>query len=139
MLPHWPLRLYYDGDCPLCAREVALLRRRNGAERLVLIDISQPDFDPASTPFSLIQLQTVLHAQDANGHWLKGLDATYASWLAADLWQLSWLLAWRPLRRLLHPLYRLFCWLRPGLTWLPHPDGASRCTKDRCAPGKRRN
>ena len=38
MLPHWPLRLYYDGDCPLCAREVALLRHRNSAERLVLID-----------------------------------------------------------------------------------------------------
>lgn len=137
MLPRWPLRLYYDGDCPLCVREIALLRRRSSEQRLVLIDISSPAFDPTSTPFETKQLQAVLHAQDAEGTWLKGLDATYASWLAADLWQLSWLLAWRPLRRLLHPLYRLFCWLRPGLTWLPHPDGASRCDRDHCQPPKR--
>ena len=139
MLPRWPLRLYYDGDCPLCAREIALLRRRSSEQRLVLIDISSPAFDPTSTPFETKQLQAVLHAQDAEGTWLKGLDATYASWLAADLWQLSWLLAWRPLRRLLHPLYRLFCWLRPGLTWLPHPDGASRCDRDLCQPKQRQD
>lgn len=85
MLPRWPLRLYYDGDCPLCAREIALLRRRSSEQRLVLIDISSPAFDPTSTPFETKQLQAVLHAQDAEGTWLKGLDATYASWLAADL------------------------------------------------------
>lgn len=140
MLPRWPLRLYYDGNCPLCAREITLLRRRSNEQRLLLIDISRPDFEPRSTPFELNQLQAVLHAQDADGRWLTGLDATYASWLAADLWQLSWLLAWRPLRRLLHPLYSLFCWFRPGLArLLPHPAGASRCDRSHCTPNQRQD
>ena len=44
--PAWPLTLYFDGDCPLCAREIRMLSRHAAPERLLLVDISAEDFDP---------------------------------------------------------------------------------------------
>ncbi len=40
MQPHWPLTLYHDGDCPLCAREIAWLKRNADPARLQLTDIA---------------------------------------------------------------------------------------------------
>ena len=48
MRPTWPLTLYYDGDCPLCAREIHTLRRHASVQRLCLVDISLSDFHPES-------------------------------------------------------------------------------------------
>ena len=47
------LTLLYDGACPLCCREVDMLRRRdqrhNGEQpRLAFVDIDAPDYDPAA-------------------------------------------------------------------------------------------
>ncbi len=136
--PAWPLTLYYDGDCPLCAREIRLLRRRADPQRLQLVDISADDFDATALGFRHRQLQGRLHARFADGHWVSGVEATYWSWLAAGL-GIARLLQWPWLRRLLEPGYRLFCLLRPHLEWLPHPDGARRCKDQHCdLPGRRR-
>ena len=34
---------YYDGACPLCAREIGFYRRQNGADRICWVDISDID------------------------------------------------------------------------------------------------
>lgn len=128
----WPLTLYYDGDCPLCAREINLLRRHAAPEQLQLVDISVAPFDAAALGLAHKTLQDLLHARFADGQWVTGLDATLWSWRAAGLGRWAAPLTWRPLRPLLELGYRLFCRLRPHLEWLPHPDGARRCRSDRC-------
>lgn len=134
--PSWPLTLYYDGACPLCAREIRLLRRHASATRLQLVDIAAAGFDPAPLGLSQVQLQARLHARFADGRWVSGLDATFWSWCAAGLGRWAAPLRWPLLRPLLELAYRLFCRLRPQLNWLPHPDGARRCKADGCAlPG----
>lgn len=100
---NWPLTLYFDGECPLCAREIKLLRGHAVKDRLL--------FD---------------------GRWVTGLDATLWSWRAAGLGFWATPLTWRALRPLLEFGYRLFCRLRPHLAWLPHPDSGSRCVDNRC-------
>lgn len=72
----WPLTLYYDGDCPLCAREIELLRRHAVPQRLLLVDIASADFDPTLLGRSLPEMQARLHARWADGEWLLGLDAS---------------------------------------------------------------
>ncbi|MGA6097274.1 thiol-disulfide oxidoreductase DCC family protein [Stutzerimonas marianensis] len=129
MSPALPLTLFVDGACPLCAREIAWLRRHADPARLQLVDINDPDF--AVEGRSTDQLRAKLHALSANGQWLTGLDATYWSWRAAGLHTWAAPLGWRPLRPLLLAAYRLFSLARPYLAWLPHPDGARRCA-DRC-------
>ncbi|MFT0634756.1 thiol-disulfide oxidoreductase DCC family protein [Pseudomonas sihuiensis] len=132
--PAWPLTLYFDGDCPLCAREIRLLSRHASPQRLLLVDISAADFDPLPLGLSLTAMQNRLHARWADGTWLLGLDASLWSWEAAGLGAWVAPLRWRPLRPLLEWGYRLFCRLRPHLARLPHPDGAARCRKgDSCS------
>jgi len=127
--PAWPLTLYFDGDCPLCAREIRLLSRHASPQRLLLVDISAADFDPLLLGLSLTAMQNRLHARWADGTWLLGLDASLWSWEAAGLGIWVAPLHWRPLRPLLEWGYRLFCRLRPHLARLPRPDGAARCRK----------
>ena len=133
----WPLTLYYDGDCPLCAREIGMLRRHATPQRLLLVDIAAADFDPMPLGVSLNAMQDRLHARWADGEWVLGLDASLWSWEAAGLG--SWVapLRWRPLRPLLEWGYRLFCRLRPHLARLPHPDGATRCREGKVCSGQR--
>ena len=104
---------------------------------LQLSDIRAADFDPAAIGCSLAQLQNLLHGRFADGHWVTGLDATYWSWTAAGHTWLARPLGWRWLRPTRDGLYRLFCRLRPGLTWLPHPDGARRCQAELCKIDKK--
>lgn len=129
----WPLTLYFDGECPLCAREIRILSRHAVADRLLFVDISDADFDPSALGFSLEHMQSSLHARFADGRWIKGLDATLWSWRAAGLGVWAAPLAWPAIRPLLTVGYRLFCRLRPHLAWLPHPDGSARCRNNRCA------
>jgi len=46
-LPPWKVDLLYDGDCPLCLREVNFLRKQDRGRGLVrFTDIAAPDYDP---------------------------------------------------------------------------------------------
>ena len=135
--PAWPLTLYYDGDCPLCAREIRLLRQHASTQRLLLVDICAPDFDSSELGVSLAAMHEQLHARWADGQWLLGLDASLWSWQAAGLGTWVAPLRWRPLRPLLEWGYRLFCRLRPHLARLPHPDGAARCRAGQACPTQR--
>ena len=130
--PHWPLTLYYDGDCPLCAREIQLLRKRASSVRLSLVDISLSDFQVENTGHSKETLQHRLHAHFADGQWVTGLDATLWSWRAAGMERWAAPLTWPALRPLFELGYRLFCRLRPHLNWIPHPDASKRCTDEQC-------
>lgn len=132
-LAQWPLTLYFDGDCPLCAREIKILRRRAIATRLLLVDISRADFDAKALGFTHETMQSSLHAHFADGRWITGLDATLWSWRAAGLGFWAAPLASQALRPLLEIGYRLFCRLRPHLAWLPHPDGNRRCRDNHCS------
>jgi predicted DCC family thiol-disulfide oxidoreductase YuxK len=44
----WQIRVLYDGDCPLCSREIRFLEKRDrGRGRIQFEDIAEPSFDPA--------------------------------------------------------------------------------------------
>ena len=46
--PAWQVRMLYDGDCPLCMREVNMLRRRDKSTgNIDFVDISSPEYVPA--------------------------------------------------------------------------------------------
>jgi predicted DCC family thiol-disulfide oxidoreductase YuxK len=47
-MPPWTIKLLYDGECPLCVREVNFLQRRDAGRGLVaFVDIARDDYTPA--------------------------------------------------------------------------------------------
>ncbi|KAK1422338.1 hypothetical protein QVD17_25379 [Tagetes erecta] len=45
--PNWKVKMLYDGDCPLCMREVNMLKERNkNYNAISFVDISSDDYSP---------------------------------------------------------------------------------------------
>lgn len=45
---NWQIKLLYDGQCPLCLKEVTFLQRRDQGRGLIcFVDITDDDYDPA--------------------------------------------------------------------------------------------
>ena len=40
-----PIRVYYDGACPICSREIAFYRARPGAQGFAWVDATSCDLD----------------------------------------------------------------------------------------------
>lgn len=100
--------LFYDGQCPLCCREVAWLRARNRCGKLRLQDIHAPDFDPAIYATSMEALMAEIHGLLPDGRLVKGMDAFYAAYSAVGL---GWLMAptrWPLLKDIFDRLYLWF-------------------------------
>ncbi len=106
----YPLTIYYDASCPLCTSEMRALKSHDQAERLMLVDCSTPDFaDQATTQAGLSHrdLMRRLHAHDAAGRWLRGVDVFEAAYGAVGLRLLAFLWGhplWRPLLNGLYPV-----------------------------------
>lgn len=62
MKDSWEIKMLYDGDCPLCMREVNMLRKRDkDQDKIGFVDISSPDYSPKDNAgISYEQVQGVL-------------------------------------------------------------------------------
>jgi len=80
--PRFPLQVFYDGSCAVCAAEMAHYRRKAGEGRLLFIDISDPRFDPAPFGFCREAFMFELHAIDQGGEVFRGVAAFRAIWQA---------------------------------------------------------
>ncbi len=81
--------LYYDGLCPLCQREMKLLRRLK-SNALRLLDIHKQWQMPATEREAMLRQ---LHLRLPEGRWLKGADASVEAWRYT---RIGWLI--KPLR-----------------------------------------
>jgi predicted DCC family thiol-disulfide oxidoreductase YuxK len=78
MNPAYPLTIYFDASCALCNSEMQNIKLHDTGNALLLIDCSAPDFDDRPFHAEGITRDTMmncLHAQDANGQWIKGVAA----------------------------------------------------------------
>lgn len=108
------LTVWHDGDCPLCQREIALMRRldRRGAIRFV--DAADPA-QAASCPLDPALMLARFHAEE-NGQMLSGAAAFAAMWRALPWLRPLGLAARNPLvLRVLERLYIRFLRVRPRI------------------------
>jgi len=68
--------LYYDGQCPLCAKEISVLKdiQQGG---LCFEDVHSLSEYTEETRQKMLK---VLHLRDSEGIWYKGPDATVKAW-----------------------------------------------------------
>jgi predicted DCC family thiol-disulfide oxidoreductase YuxK len=107
------LTVWYDGQCPLCRREIALFRRLDRAAAIQFVDVSGAE--PASCPTDRDALLARFHAEE-NGVMYSGAAAFAAMWRSIPLLRPLGLLARAPpVLFLLERSYRVFLRLRPAL------------------------
>lgn len=80
--PRFPLKVFYDGSCVVCATEIEHYVRKDLDDKLMAIDINHPDFDPVPYQISLADFMHQLHAIDQDGQVFKGVDSFWAIWQA---------------------------------------------------------
>jgi predicted DCC family thiol-disulfide oxidoreductase YuxK len=104
--PTGRLEVFYDGSCPVCTTEMEALARRDGGRRLALTDCSPDGFcDAAADAPTRSALMHRIHARDADGRWLRGVDVFVAAYDAAGFHRTARVLASPRLRPLLDRLY----------------------------------
>ena len=84
-MTRYPLTVFFDGVCPICAREIALMKRLDRHRQLTFCDFSRPDYDAASIGFAPSELGRVIHARWADGSVITGVDVFRAMWEAVGL------------------------------------------------------
>lgn len=116
-----PLTVYYDGGCPVCAREIAVYRRQRGAHAVHWVDASSCDADALGPDLERAGALARLHARRPDGTLVDGAGAFAALWQALPAWSvLGRVAGWPPVRRLLDAGYDGF--LRVRRTWRPAPS-----------------
>jgi predicted DCC family thiol-disulfide oxidoreductase YuxK len=126
----WQIRVLYDGDCPLCSREVRFLARRDrGRGRIDFQDIAGASCDPSLYGLERDQLMARIHAVLPDGRVVEGVEVFRRAYAAVGLgWLLAWT-RWPGLRRLAELAYRVFA--RNRLRWTGR---AQACETDACRP-----
>lgn len=72
--PAFQVEVYYDGDCPLCVREIEMLKRRDRDGKIRFTNIAAPDFDPAVTGLDVATLMNKIHGRLPNGELIEGVE-----------------------------------------------------------------
>jgi predicted DCC family thiol-disulfide oxidoreductase YuxK len=107
------VKVWFDGDCPLCRREIALMRRLDGRGAIAFVDVAQGT--DTSCPIDRAALLARFHAEE-DGVVHSGAAAFAAMWRAIPLLRPLGLLARNGMvLRVLEAAYLRFLELRPRL------------------------
>ena len=111
------LTVWFDGACPVCQREIALMRRLDWRRAIEFVDVQSPD---SVCPLDRAALLARFHAREVGGEIVSGAAAFAAMWRAIPLLRPLGLAArWSPILRVLEQLYLQVLKVRPRLgAWL---------------------
>ncbi len=121
------LTVFYDGDCPLCAREIAFYRKRAGGDQVCWLDVSAPN---AEIPEDLPRAQALarFHVLTQQGELLSGGAAFSRLWSNLPAFRLLGRMCQiGPMPWLLEKAYVGFLRIRP---WLQRWAGAQRSSSE---------
>ncbi|MCY2966222.1 MAG: DUF393 domain-containing protein [Planctomycetota bacterium] len=110
------VEIFFDGDCPLCRREMNFMRRFNRRGRVLFTDIAAADFRPDTVGLTQDKLMAEIHGRLSDGTIVVGVEV-FRRLYSAIGW--SWLAAvsrWPGISGMLDWAYRLFAKNRLRLT-----------------------
>ena len=116
--------VYYDGSCPLCAKEISFYRTKEGADGIIWNDVAnwtQGNLIPG------LSRETVLrrfHVKTADGTILSGAAAFAHLWLNLPGWRLlGAMIGNRLVLPFAETAYRMFLLIRPAVQVLVRKAG----------------
>ena len=116
----YPLTVYFDGECPICRREIDLMKIFNRRERLQFIDFSTSSYRPTDHGLNQCDLGRVIHARWSDGSLISGVEVFRETWEAIGLGFLV-RISRRPIINKL--LVKAYAWFAKNRLWLTRRAG----------------
>ncbi|KAG9269542.1 hypothetical protein AMEX_G16589 [Astyanax mexicanus] len=124
-----PVRVLYDGECPICVKEIEVLRfvQKNRTGKVEFVDISVPEYDGGryrgvSYEVAMKEMTVI----DENDEVHRGVPAFAVMYKAVGLGWLARLISLPLIRPLMDRAYDVFA--RNRLRW----TGREECTTGQC-------
>lgn len=114
------IEVFFDGDCPLCRREIAFLRRLDRRQRIRFTDIAADGFSAAMQGVDHDVLMAEIHGRLPDESWIRGVEVFRRLYAAIGWHPLVSMSRWPGVRQGLQLGYRVFA--RNRLRW------TGRCT-----------
>jgi predicted DCC family thiol-disulfide oxidoreductase YuxK len=121
-LPSWQIELLYDGQCPLCLREVNFLQKRDAGRGLIaFVDIAEEGYDPeAHGGVSFEAAMGRIHAVLPDGTVIKNVEVFRRIY---EILGIGWIYAatkWPVIGAIVDRIYELWADWRLTLTGRPN-------------------
>lgn len=124
-MEQYDVEVFFDSECPLCVREINMLRWLDRKQRIRFSDITAPDFDAEALGTSYAALMEQIQGRLPTGEWIRGVEVFRRLYAAVGLGPLVALTRLPGVRQGLDLAYDLFA--KNRLKW------TGRCTPDGCA------
>lgn len=122
----WDIQVFYDGACPLCSREIAMLRRLDGKRgRIAFTDIAAKDFAPASYGTTMDDLMARIRGRLPDGTWVEGVEVFRRLYGAVGFGPFVWLSRLPGVSQALDVGYEVFA--KNRLKWTGRCDADGVC------------
>ncbi len=112
----WRIEVFFDGECPLCLREIKLLRRMDRNDRIRFTDIADPTFRPTEFGKTNQEFMDEIQGRLPDGTWVTGVEVFRRLYAAVGLGPLVWLTRLPGISHGLEVGYRAFAKNRLRLT-----------------------
>ena len=123
-MDNWRVEVFYDGDCPLCLKEISMLRWMDRKARIRFTDIAKPEFDASEIGKTFEDVMRSIHGRLPDGTILEGADVFRHLYSAVGLGPVVFLTKLPLLKQLCDAMYRVFAKYRLKVT--------GRCLDEAC-------
>jgi predicted DCC family thiol-disulfide oxidoreductase YuxK len=110
LTPSLKFEVFFDGQCPLCKREIDFIKKKDRTGQLLLTDISSDEFVEADVP--LERLMREIHGKLPNGDYVTGVEVFRQIYQRVGFGGLVSTSRFPIIRHLLDLGYRAFAFLR---------------------------
>lgn len=116
------IEVFYDGDCPLCVREVKFLRRLDRKQKIYFTNIAAADFCADEFGVRWDDFMSEIHGRLPDGTWVRGVEVFRRLYTAVGCGALVWMTRLPVIDSILDRAYKTFA--RNRLRW------TGRCSAD---------
>lgn len=119
----WEIEVFYDGECPLCLREIKMLKWMDRRQRILFTDIAGNGFKPEDYGKGMQELMAEIHGRLPDDTWITGVEVLRRLYSAVGFSLLANLTRLPLLSAIVELSYRVFAKNRLRLTGRCDPKG----------------
>lgn len=123
------IEVFYDGDCPLCSKEINFLRRLDSDNKIQFTDIADPYFNLSIINKTMNELMDHIHGRLPDGSIIEGVEVFRQLYGAVGFGPLVAVSRLPGISHILDLCYHIFAKNRLKWTGRCHPDGTCKVNK----------